>query len=557
MKKFIQLAAALATALSTMSVLAGADGGVTDQIIVKMRADTASAIPQTERWSALTGEALAHVREFGTDGHVLKLRGFVPLARVQAIAARLAADSDVEYAEADQMMQPTAAPNDAEYVNQWGYFPPQPGLMGANLPGAWDVTTGSANLTIAVIDTGILPHAELVGRYVGGYDFIGTRSIANDGNARDRDPSDPGDWVVADECYTGSLARNSSWHGTHVAGTIAAASNNAASIAGINWVSQVVPVRVLGKCGGYTSDIVDGMRWAAGLRVKGVPENPYPTKVMNLSLGGYGTCSATYQNAINEINAKGAVVVVSAGNNTDDARNFSPASCTDVVTVAATGKAGNRSYYSNYGPAVEIAAPGGDKNADSSTGTILSSLNAGTTTPGMDSLAYYQGTSMAAPHVTGIASLMLSVEPSLTPAQVTQILQLSATPFPSSSTCTPPVIQSCGSGIVNAAGAVALALNPPPPPPPAAFSKTSPANGATRRPPSLTLSWGPSSGAVSYEYCVSATSSCSTWTSVGPATSASPAGLASKTTYYWQVRAMNVSGSIEADSGIWWGFTTR
>lgn len=555
MKKIIQQLAALATALSTMSVSAGADGQMTDQIIVKIRAGAASASPQTERWSAVTGEALGYAREFGADGYILKLRGFVPLARAQAIAARLAADSDIEYAEADQIMQPTAVPNDAEYVNQWGYFAPQAGLMGANLPGAWDATTGSANLTIAVIDTGILPHAELVGRYVGGYDFIGTRSIANDGNARDSDPSDPGDWVAADECYAGSLASNSSWHGTHVAGTIAAASNNGSAVAGVNWVSQVVPVRVLGKCGGYTSDIVDGMRWAAGLSVRRVPANPYPAKVMNLSLGGFGLCTASYQNAINEINAKGAVVVVSAGNNGTDARDFSPASCAGVVTVAATGKAGNKSYYSNYGSAVEIAAPGGDKNADAGQ-TILSTLNAGTTTPGTDSLAYYQGTSMAAPHVTGVVSLMLSVAPSLTPPQVTHILQLSATPFPIGSTCN-SAIQSCGAGIVNAASAVALALNPPPPPPPSAFSKTSPTNGATKRPTALTLSWGQSIGATSYEYCVSATTSCSTWTSVGPATSASPSALAPKTRYYWQARAINISGNVEANNAMWWGFTTR
>ena len=192
-----------------------------------------------------------------------------------------------------------------------------------------------------------------------------------------------------------------------------------------------------------------------------------------------------------------------------------------MVTVAATGKAGNRSYYSNYGASVEIAAPGGDKNADGSTGTILSTLNAGLTTPGADSLAYYQGTSMATPHVVGIVSLMLSVNPALTPAQVTQLLQSTATAFPAGSTCTTAL---CGAGIANAAGAVAAAQNPPPPAPPGAFGKSSPSNGATNRQTSLTLSWGASSGATSYEVCYDTTndSACSgAWTNVGTATSRS------------------------------------
>ena len=565
--KLIQLArfaAALATAVSAMAVPASAaaadataaDGGVTDQIIVKYRAGVTSAKPQTARWSALAGVTLEHARDFGAGGHVLRLKEKTPLAQVAAIAKRLGADPDVEYAEPDQIMQSTLVPNDPQYVNQWGYFAPAPGLMGANLPGAWDLSTGSASVYIAVIDTGIRPHADLAGRYIGGYDFINTLAVANDGNLRDSDPSDPGDWVAANECGSNAAA-NSSWHGTHVAGTIAAAGNDGLGVTGINWVSKVVPVRVLGKCGGYTSDIVDGMRWSAGLSVAGVPANPYPAKVMNLSLGGSGTCSSTYQNAINAINAAGAVVVVAAGNSNANASAYSPASCAGVVTVAATGKAGNRSYYSNYGASVEIAAPGGDKNADGSTGAILSTLNAGLTTPGADSLAYYQGTSMATPHVVGIVSLMLSVNPALTPAQVTQMLQSTATAFPAGSTCTTAL---CGAGIVNAAGAVAAAQNPPPPSAPGAFGKSSPSNGATKRQTTLTLSWGASSGAASYEICYDTTgdSACTgTWTNVGTATSRTISGLARATTYYWQVRANNAGGQTQANTGTWWSFKTR
>jgi serine protease len=562
--------AVLATALSTMSAMAVVPSTpasavpaveLTDQLIVKYRAGATSATPQTARWSALAGEPLGHHRAFGADGHVMKLRGMVPLARAQALAARLAADPDVEYAEADQMMQPTALPNDPQYSNQWGYFAPTPGLMGANLAGAWDLTTGSSSIYIAVIDTGIRPHADLVGRYVGGYDFIsGSLAVANDGDLRDNDPSDPGDWVTSQEAASGTLAgcpvRSSSWHGTHVAGTVAAATHNAFGVAGSNWVSQVVPVRVLGKCGGYTSDIVDGMRWAAGLSVSGVPSNPYAAKVLNLSLGGSGACTSTYQNAITEITAAGAVVVVAAGNSNANASNYSPASCAGVLTVAATGKVGNRAYYSNYGTSVEIAAPGGDANADGSNGTILSTLNAGTTTPGADALAYYQGTSMATPHVAGIVSLMLSRNPGLTPAQVTQILQATVTAFPAGSSCTTSL---CGAGIVNAAAAVAMALNPPAPTAPGPFGKSSPANGATKRATTLTLSWGASSGAASYEYCVSTSNgTCSAgWTSVGTATSATTPKLSAKTLYYWQVRASNAGGQTNANGGTWWRFTTR
>jgi serine protease len=243
---------------------------------------------------------------------------------------------------------------------------------------------------------------------------------------------------------------NSSWHGTHVAGTIGAASNNGVGVTGINWVSKILPVRVLGKCGGYTSDIIDGMRWAAGLSVTGVPANSHPARAINISLGGSGACSAEQQTAINEIVAAGTVVVVAAGNSNTDASNFNPANCNNVITVAATNRSGYRSYYTNYGSVVEISAPGGDTSSSDSNG-VLSTLNTGTQGPVADTYAYYQGTSMATPHVTGVASLVLSVKPSLTPAQVLQVLQSTARAFPVGSTCNTSI---CGAGIVDAAAAV-------------------------------------------------------------------------------------------------------
>ena len=172
---------------------------------------------------------------------------------------------------------------------------------------------------------------------------------------------------------------NSSWHGTHVSGTIGAVSDNGIGVAGINQNSKIQPLRVLGKCGGYTSDIADAIRWSAGLPVSGIPNNnPTPDRVVNISLGGSGACDSVTQSAINAAVAAGTVVVVAAGNSTSDASNFTPANCDNVITVAATGHTGSRAYYSNYGTSVEIAAPGGDAQLGK---TILSTLNAGTETP--------------------------------------------------------------------------------------------------------------------------------------------------------------------------------
>ncbi len=408
-----------------------------------------------------------------------------------------------------------------------------------------------------MIDTGYRPHADLSGRFVAGYDFIGDTLAANDGNGRDADASDPGDWITSAEnssgYFAGCGAGNSSWHGTHVAGTIGAAWNNAAGVAGINAVSKIQPLRVLGKCGGYTSDIADAIRWGAGLSVSGIPANPTPADVLNISLGGSGACSSTFQSAINAAVAAGTVVVVAAGNENTNASSFEPANCSNVITVAATGHTGKRAYYSNYGSTVEIAAPGGDAQLGK---TILSTLNAGTTAPGGDSYANYQGTSMATPHVVGVVSLMLSVKPSLTPAQVTSMLQATATPFPGGSTCT---TSTCGAGIAKrgrrgrpgegGGGATA----------PGAFAKTAPANLAQIAGTSATLQWGASSGATSYAYCIDTTndSACSNWVSTGTATSAAVSGLVAGTTYYWQARATNATGTTLADGGSWRSFTVQ
>lgn len=526
----------------------------TDQIVVRL-ADGAAF--DATSLGATAGVSLQRVRVLDDGSIVVKLPNRHALGLVRAITQKLEARADIVLAEPDAIMQPLATPNDTRWVEQWNMLDPSSGFYGASLPGAWDITTGSAGITVGVIDTGYRPHADLSGRIVPGYDFIGDTIVANDGNGRDPDALDPGDWVTSAESASGWLAGcptgNSSWHGTHVAGTIGAATNNALGVAGINWVSQIQPLRVLGKCGGYTTDIADAIRWGAGLSVSGLPANPTPNDVVNLSLGGSGGCTSTYQNAINAAVTAGTVVVVAAGNSNANAANYSPASCANVITVASTGHTGSRAYYSNYGTSVEIAAPGGDAQLGK---TILSTLNTGTTTPAADSYANYQGTSMATPHVVGVVSLLLSVNPSLTPSQVTSMLQATATPFPSGSSCS---TSTCGAGILNAAAAVAQANGGGGGTPtlPGAFSKLSPSNGQKNRSRPVTLQWATSTGAVSYAYCISTSGTCTAFISTGGATSVTLTDLAARAQYYWQAQATNADGSTLANGGTLWSFRTR
>ncbi|MDW8394839.1 MAG: S8 family serine peptidase, partial [Anaerolineae bacterium] len=427
----------------------------TDQIIVKYRelpevgfALAADAPEQLARLSTRAGIALAYFRPMSGDAHVLRLPQRLPVEEVDRIAAQLSTLPEVEYAEPDAIMLPAQiTPNDPQYNAQWHYFE----SYGIDLPQAWTITRGMTSTVVAVIDTGHRPHADLAARIVGGYDFIADTFVSNDGNGRDNDPSDPGDWVSANQCGGTHPARNSSWHGTHVAGTIGAITNNGVGVAGVNWHARILSVRVLGKCGGYTSDIVDGMRWAAGLPVSGVPNNTTPAKVLNLSLGGSGSCGATYQNAINAINAAGAIIVVAAGNSNADAANARPANCSGVITVGATNRSGVRASYSNYGSVVDISAPGGQTSPTLNNG-VLSTLNSGTTAPGADSYAFYQGTSMAAPHVAGVVSLMVALRPYLNYTQTESILKATAKPFGSGHTCSGTT--TCGAGIVNAYAAL-------------------------------------------------------------------------------------------------------
>lgn len=453
-----------AGAESTTSLRAPVDEQteLNDRFIVRFKKASTDQRTRLDAIGNAFGERLEHVREMSGNAHVVRLGRRVMRREALDMARLLASDDRIASIEPDAVMHALVVPNDVQFAQQWSLFEP---VGGINMPSAWDTTTGSAAVRVAIIDTGVVPHAELASRLVGGYDFIGSTTASNDGDGRDADARDPGDY--------GCNGASSSWHGTHVAGIIGASGNNGNGISGINWTSGLVPVRVLGRCGGYTSDIVDGMRWAAGIAVPGVPANPYPARVQNLSLGGSGACSATFQSAIDDVTARGTVVVVAAGNENADAATAQPASCNGVIAVAATTRNGSRATYSNFGSKVMLAAPGGGAG-----GGILSTLNAGATTPGADSYAQYQGTSMAAPHVSGVVSLMLSLDPTLTPTQVVQRLKSTARAFPTGTgaDCSTAL---CGAGIVDAAASLAGLTAPPSPPPPASTWQVVASEGQT------------------------------------------------------------------------------
>ncbi|WP_221290959.1 S8 family peptidase [Xanthomonas campestris pv. campestris] len=359
----------------------------------------------------------------------------------ESLMRRLAADPTVKRVEVDVLMRPLLAPNDPGLPQQWAMGTTTASL---NVRPAWDRTTGKG-IVVAVIDTGITAHPDLAANVLPGYDFITDPTVAGDGNGRDNNAADQGDWSAANACGAGASASNSSWHGTHVAGIVAAVGNDAAGVVGTAFNAKLLPLRVLGKCGGYMSDIADAIVWASGGKVTGVPANPNPATVINLSLGGYGSCSTIIGNAITGAVTRGTAVVVAAGNSNMDVATSMPANCANVIAVAATTSAGAKASFSNFGKGVDIAAPGQ---------AIISTLNSGTTVPANPAYAVYSGTSMAAPHVAGVVALMQSVALNpLTPATVEALLKSSARPLPVA--CAP----GCGAGLVNADGAVAAVIN--------------------------------------------------------------------------------------------------
>jgi serine protease len=450
----------MATAQSNTSVIDAAPDDSVDRLIVRR----------------LIGETSAAAREFLADaldveidlpvsiGDGFEILGFgheISFRDAVTISGELVARGLVVSAEPDVMRTSTAVPNDPRFSEQWYLQTPGSSTQGIDLPSAWDITRGSSSVVVAVIDTGRLDHPELSGRLVDGYDFVSQTKNSKDGDGWDSDETDVGDWSESDDplytCTVGDPFKSSSWHGTHVSGIIAANADNSVGIAGVAPNVRVQHVRVLGTCGGRTSDEAVAIRWAAGLPVDGVPLNPTPAKVINLSLGSQTACAAVEQAAIDEAVAAGVTVVVAAGNaGLDlDTNDFAPSKCANVISVAALRFDGSRASYTNYGSSIDVAAPGGP-------GGILSLQNGGTRTADSSwTYGYKQGTSMSTPIVSGIAALVLSVNPNLTPAQVESIIESSARPFPTgvSTPCSsnPSDTFHCGTGIADAGAALRLA----------------------------------------------------------------------------------------------------
>ncbi|WP_051078866.1 S8 family peptidase [Caballeronia sp. AAUFL_F2_KS46] len=369
-------------------------------------------------------------------GHVIRASKRMSSSEAQAFMVEYLKSPEVEYIEPNLMLQANLVPNDQFYNSyQWNLSSQATAIA---MPAAWEQATGKG-VVIAVLDSGYTSHRDLDGQTLPGYNFISNANYDRNRSGRSSDATDPGNWTqIGDVCPSGvqNYAKDSEWHGDHVAGIIAAKTNNGTGIAGVAYNSKILPVRVLGRCGGELSDIADAVVWAAGGSVSGVPDNPYPARVINMSLGGIGACSKTMQDAVSFAVGKGAVIVAASGNANADASTQLPANCRGVLSIGATNSAGNRSATSNYGSSVTVMAPGE---------AIISLTDEGKTAPqSNNSYKLSSGTSQSAPHVSGVIALMLEKQPSLTLDQIKSVLVSTATSM--AGRCP----EGCGGGIVNA-----------------------------------------------------------------------------------------------------------
>jgi serine protease len=448
-------------------------------------------------------------RAVGESAQLMRFAQPMTAAQAKVMAEQLAQRPDVLWAvpnTRERRLQAVGAPPSDPLFGgangQWWLqpvagsdgLPKEQRLRGvAGFQTAWtSVTTGSSNSVIAVLDNGIVDHPDLAGKVINGYDMVSDVAYSNDGDGRDADASDPGDWVDANDRsrdptnYGECAIETSSWHGTAIAGMLVGIANNGIGGASMNWPGKVLAVRVAAKCGADVVDIVDGMRWAAGLQVcrrsdaagqclEFVPSNPNRARVINISFGGDGDC-APYQGAIDELRNLGVVVVAAAGNE-HAAAPTRPAKCSGVIGVAALNRDGLKTTYSNFGSGLVVSTVGGD-DPDGAWGSrvadsgLLSVGNFGDTAPGAPGYFNYFGTSFSTPIVAGAVSLMLAVNPALTAAQIEQGLSVSARPHVTSSLpgvaacsnanpgrclCT---TGTCGAGILDVAQALAYAASP-------------------------------------------------------------------------------------------------
>lgn len=461
-----------------------------------------------------SGIATSGSRQLTPSMHVVLLQKTLFGADLDAALKQLRADPAVAFADVDARRYPHAMPNDPLFVptatasGQWfmqtpSTATPTSDASATDAVSAWDITQGSSGTVIADVDSGIrFDHPDLLragfgGRLLPGYDFVGqdldssnsaplgTYLIANDGDGWDPDPSDPGDWIDSTDLKNTAVfpskncsTSNSSWHGTRVMGVLGAVTNNDLGIAGMTWNPYLLPVRALGKCGGLDSDIIVGIQWAVGMSISGVPDNPYPADIVNLSLGGTGSCPSSYKNLISTLTGMGVVVVASAGNESGPVDI--PANCPGVLAVAGLRNVGTKVGYSSLGPEVGIGAPAGNCVNTTAGSPCLRSIdttvNEGATTPGANSYTDQTnsnlGTSFSAPIVSGVVALMRAVNANLTPPQLVARIEASATPYPqpaglaqcvagsSSSLECACTTTTCGAGMLNAFSAVKAARNP-------------------------------------------------------------------------------------------------
>lgn len=426
----------IVAALASLATSAHAADFVPGRVLVKWRSP---AVAARRAQLALFKRALA------PDRHVLETTPTEEATR--ALIAALKADPDVAYAEPDYIRRrqgdPSArVPSDPLFDKQWA-------LPMINAPHAWGRgVTGSSRVTVAVIDTGWVQHPELMDRVAGGYDFISDATNSGDGDGRDADPTDTGD----------STDQSSALHGTHVAGIIAADSDNGVGVAGLDWGCRLLIVRALGirRGTGVDSDIADAIRWAAGLHVDGVPDNGEPADVINMSFGGAGY-SQTMQDAVHDAVGAGAVVVAAAGNLAVDAKGDSPAGLDGVIAVGAVDQTGTIASYSNFGSAVVVMAPGGSPLRDPTTGTPEGVLSTIQLVGSGYTYTYYAGTSQAAPFVSATVSLMKSVYPSMNAMDARRLLSATANASAQCKSPLDPTVDGCGAGLVDVDAAVALA----------------------------------------------------------------------------------------------------
>ncbi|MCT1734316.1 MULTISPECIES: S8 family serine peptidase [Kocuria] len=383
----------------------GAQGKVlaeTDRVVVKFK----DHVPEAQKEEVLTEVETATeiedpeiVKTTGNAEQVVESDTMLDKAEQQAVVETLEKDPAVESAEPDLIVvnglaaHAASAPNDRYWNYQWG-----PRNIG--VPSAWSHGTGNG-VVIGIADTGQINHPDLNQRTVRGYDFLSDLYHSRDGNGRDGNPQDEGDW---------SPGRPNWWHGSHVAGIAAAHTNNRTGIAGVAPDARIQHARVLGADGrGYVSDIADGVMWSAGIAIPGVPRNTTPAKVVNLSEAWDApTCAPVMQNAVNRMHKIGVPLVVAAGNAGKSANLAAPANCGGAIVVAATSSQNRITGYSNWGPMVDVAAPGGDTNAP-----IWSTVNTGAFSLGAPSYGDLSGTSMAAPHVSGVIALMKERNPNI------------------------------------------------------------------------------------------------------------------------------------------------